>query len=250
MVDQLILYEAKEDIAFITLNRSEKSNALTLAMAAELEKAWERFEEDPKARVAILSSKGKNFCAGFDLNQGTDRLEALTVALPANGIKIFKPIVGAVQGWAVGMGYFLACLGADITIAADNARFSFPEAKVGVLGGLSMPIYHMPFKKMLELHMTGEPVDARKAYEMGIVNKVVAESELMSEARKIAENLKENAPLALRAIKYAAYKRLHESASLAALEYEMFLKRAIESEDMQEGIRAFAERRKPRYTGK
>ena len=250
MVDQLILYEAKEDIVYITLNRPEKSNALTLGMAAELEKAWERFEDDSNARVAILSSTGNNFCAGFDLSEGTDRLEALAVALPANGIKIFKPIIGAVQGWAVGMGYLLACLGADITIAADNARFSYPEAKVGVLGGLSMPVYHMPFKKMLELHMTGEPVDAGKAYEMGFVNKVVAVSELISEAKKMADILKENAPLALRSIKYAAYKKIHEAASLAAMEYEMFLKRPIESEDMQEGIRAFAEHRKPRYTGK
>ncbi len=250
MNDQLILYETKENITYITLNRPDKSNALTLAMAAELEKAWERFEEDPEARVAILSSTGKNFCAGLDLTEGTGGLESLAVALPANGIKIFKPIIGAVQGWAVGMGYFLACLGADITIAADNARFSFPEAKVGVLGGLSMPVYHIPFKKMLELHMTGEPVDAGKAYEMGIVNKVVAESKLMPEAKKMAEILKENAPLALKAIKYAAYKIIHESESLAALEHETFLKRQFESEDMKEGMRAFAERRKPRYTGK
>jgi enoyl-CoA hydratase len=250
MDDTVVLYEVKENIAYITLNRPEKGNAVNPELAGALARTWDRFEDDPDARVAILRGNGKNFCAGLDLTTGVGGEKALSGVVPANGIKVFNPIIGLVHGWAVGVGYILACVGADITIAAETARFSFPEAKVGVMGNLSAPTSFILFKNMLEFHLTGEPVNAQKAREMGIVNKVVPEAELLAEGLKVAEILKGNAPLTLKAIKYGMYKSVHESASHAALETNIFVRPQYESQDMKEGARAFAERRKPRFTGK
>lgn len=250
MANPLVLYEVKEQIAYITMNRPEKGNALNPELCGELAKTWDRFEQDSEARVAILSGAGKNFCVGFDLTTGVAGEKHLSTAFPANGVKVFKPIISVVQGWAAGAGYVLASNGADITIATENARFSFPEVRVGVMSKMSWHVPYMLFKMMLEFYLTGQPISAQRAYELGLVNKVVPEAELMSEGHKMAEILKENAPLTLRALKYAMYKVENNAASQAAMEFAMWVKPQYESEDMKEGARAFAERRKPRFTGK
>ena len=250
MAGQLLLYEVREQVAYITMNRPEKGNAINSELCNELAKIWDRFEQDPEARVAIVSGSGKNFCVGLDLTVGAVADVDIDSVFPANGVKVFKPIIAIVQGWAVGGGYVLATQGADITIAAENARFSFPEPKVGIMGKMNWYAPYMLFKKMLEFHLTGEPVSAQRAYELGLVNKVVPEAELMNEGLKIAEILKENAPLALRAIKYAMYKIVNSTASQTAMEFAMWVKPQYESEDVKEGARAFRERRKPRFTGK
>jgi len=104
MTNSLVLYEVKEQIAYITMNRPEKGNALNPELCGELAKTWDHFEQDPEARVAILSGAGKNFCVGLDLTTGIAGERALPTAFPANGVKVFKPIIGVVQGWAVGSG--------------------------------------------------------------------------------------------------------------------------------------------------
>lgn len=250
MAAPLVLYEVKEQIAYITMNRPEKGNALNPEMCAELGKTWERFEQDAGARVAIFSGAGKNFCVGLDLAVGVAADKVLGSAFPAHGVKVFKPVIALVQGWAAGGGYVLATQGADITIAAENARFSFPEPRVGVMSKMDWHFPYMLFKKMLEFHLTGEPITAQRACELGLVNRVVPEAELAREGLKLAEMLKENAPLSLRAIKYAMYKTANITASLSASEYENFIKPQYESEDLKEGLKAFAERRKPRFKGK
>jgi enoyl-CoA hydratase len=246
----LVLYEVKEEIAYITLNRPEKGNALSPELCAELGRTWERFEDDAAGRVAILNGAGKNFCVGLDLESGAEGEKALHLAFPANGVRIFKPIIAAVQGWATGSGYKLASEGADITIATESAHFSYPEPRVGIAGNLSFAVPYVLFKRALEFHLTGEPVDAHKAYEMGLVNKVVPEAELMKEARRMAEILKANAPLTLRALKYGFYKTANPQASHAAMEFKAWIKPQHESEDMKEGARAFLEKRRPRFQGK
>jgi enoyl-CoA hydratase len=197
-----------------------------------------------------LSGAGKNFCVGLDLETGAAGEKALHLAFPANGVTIFKPIIAVVQGWAAGSGYKLASEGADITIAAESSRFSYPEPRVGIAGNLSFGVPYMLFKRALEFHLTGEPVYARQAYEMGLVNKVVPAAELMSEARKMAKILKANAPLTLKALKYGFYKTVNPQASVTAMEFKTWIKLQHESEDMQEGARAFRERRKPRFQGR
>lgn len=250
MAGSLVLYEVKDQIAYITMNRPEKGNALNPHLCGELASTWDRFEQDSEARVAILSGAGKNFCVGLDLTTGTAGERALSSAMPAQGVKVFKPIISIVQGWAVGAGYLLASKGADITIASENAKFSFPEAKVGVGGNMSFQPLLMPFKVMLEFLLTGEPINAQRAYELGLVNKVVPDIELVSEGCKMAEILKSNAPLTLRALKYAMWKVDNNAASLAAMEFDTWVKPQLESEDMKEGARAFIERRKPHFTGR
>jgi enoyl-CoA hydratase len=250
MSNKLVLYEVKKEIAFITLNRPEKGNALSPALCAELGRAWSSFEDDSAARVAVLSGAGKNFCVGLDLETGAAGERALHLAFPANGVTVFKPIIAVVRGWAAGSGYKLASEGADITIAAENARFSYPESKVGIAGNLSFGVPYMLFKRALEFHLTGEPVGARQAYEMGLINRVVPEADLMDEALKTAEILKANAPLTLKALKYGFYKTANPQASQTALEFKAWIKMQHESEDMLEGARAFRERRKPRFQGK
>ena len=250
MSDKLVLYEVKEEIAYITLNRPEKGNALSPELCAGLGRAWSRFEDDPAARVAILGGAGLNFCVGLDLETGAAGEQALHLAFPANGVTIFKPIIAVVRGWAAGSGYKLACEGADITIAAESAHFSYPEPRVGIAGNLSFGVPYVLFKRALEFHLTGEPVGARQALEMGLVNRVVPGARLMSEARRTAKILKANAPLTLKALKYGFYKTVNPQASQSAMEFKTWIRPQHESEDMQEGARAFRERRKPRFQGR
>ena len=135
MSEPVIIYEVKDRIATITLNRPEKLNAFNLEMSAALRDTWDRFENDPDAQVAILTGKGKSFCPGVDLtddDRGTGEPWQYHESYPRNGIKHFKPIIGAIRGYALGLGYIIAVNGCDITIAADNAVFGYPEGRAGV----------------------------------------------------------------------------------------------------------------------
>lgn len=255
MAEPIVLYQVKDHIAYITMNRPEKRNALSPELCLTLGETWERFEQDPDARVAIFRGAGKGFCAGADLVAARDQsyLEFLGRAFAPNGTKVLKPIIGAVHGFAVGAGYSLAVRSCDLTIAAEGTQFAFPEPKVGVVGGIVEYTPHMPFKMTLELMLTGEPMSAQRAYEAGLVNKVVPETELITEATRWADILKKNAPLTLRAIKFALYKIVTDKAvdlGKAAMEFDKFIRPQLESEDLQEGIRAFLEKREPRFEGK
>jgi enoyl-CoA hydratase/carnithine racemase len=250
MADPVVLYEVKDQIGYITLNRPQKLNAVNPELCIELSKTWLKFEQDPEARIAIFSGAGKGFSAGADLNVGSELTQYLYLAYPPNGIKVFKPIISAVHGFAAGVSFGLAIRGADFTIVAEGTRLMFPEPKIGIVGSLMEYQPYMPFKVSLEFYMTGEDMDLKRAFDLGLVNKIVPESELMDEARNLAKLLINRAPLTLRAIKYAHYKHMETTANQARREFEDYIQVQKDSDDIDEGVRAFFENRDPVFKGR
>lgn len=246
----LVLYEVKDQIAYITLNRPEKLNAIDNKMVTELSKTWERFEEDSHARVAILSGAGRAFCGGADITPGALEPGTVRRAFPVNGIQVLKPIIGAVHGLAMGAGSGLAIRGCDLTVAAEDAQFGFPEARAGRVGGIIQYSPYMTFKHSMEFYLLGTWFDAQKAYEVGLVNKVVPMSELMDTAIDWAERLKKLAPLSLRIVKYGMYKIMDTPVAQADREFKKFVQTQFDSEDFKEGARAFQEKRDPEFKGR
>lgn len=246
----VVLYEVKNKIAYITMNRPEKLNAINDDMVAELRKTWDRFEQDPEARVAILNGEGRAFCAGADITPGALVPGTVRQCFPVNGVQVLKPIIGAVHGLAMGAGSSLAIRGCDLTVAADDAQFGFPEGKAGRVGGIVEYRPYMTFKQSMEFYLLGAWFDAPKAYEVGLVNKVVPKTELMDKAREWAEQLNKLAPLSLRIIKYGMYKIMDTPVAQAEREFKKFVQPQFDSEDFKEGARAFQEKRDPVFKGR
>ena len=246
----LVLYEVKDQIAYIALNRPEKLNAINTEMVTELSKTWDRFEEDPDSKVAILSGAGKAFCGGADITPGALEPGTVRRAFPVNGIQVLKPIIGAVHGLAMGAGSGLAIRGCDLTVAAEDAQFGFPETRAGRVGGIIEYRPYMTFKHSMEYYLLGTWFDAQKAYEVGLVNKVVPMAELMDTAVSWAEQLKKLAPLSLRIVKYGMYKIMDTPVAQAEREFKKFVQTQFDSEDFKEGARAFQEKRDPEFKGR
>ena len=245
-----VLYEVKDQIAYITLNRPEKLNAINTEMVTELIKTWDRLEKDNDARIAILSGAGRAFCAGADITPGALEPGTVRRAFPANGIQVLKPIIGAVHGLAMGAGEGLAVRGCDLTVAAEDAQFGFPETRAGRVGGIIEYRPYMSFKQTMEFYLLGNWFDAQKAYEVGLVNRVVPREELMATAIGWAEQIKKLAPLSLRIIKYGLYKIMDSPVAQAEREFKKFVQTQFDSEDFKEGARAFQEKRDPEFKGR
>jgi enoyl-CoA hydratase/carnithine racemase len=249
MADE-VLYEVKDQIAYITMNRPEKLNAINDAMVALFIKTWERFEQDPEARVAILRGAGRAFCGGADITPGALVPGTVRKAFPANGSQVLKPVIGAVHGLAMGAGSSLAIRGCDLTLATEDAQFGFPEGRAGRVGGIIEYHPYMTFKQSMEFYLLGAWFDAQKACDIGLVNRVVSKEALMTTAREWAEQLKKLAPLSLRIIKYGLYKIMDTPTARAEREYKQFVQPQFESEDFKEAARAFQEKRDPVFKGR
>lgn len=260
MSEPALLYRVEDEIAYLTMNRPEKRNAINPEMSLAIRDAWDRMQADDSVKVAIISGAGESFCGGADISPRDEHPEIPSavfqshLAFARNGEKIFKPIIAAVQGNAAGAGFAVAVKHADFTIAADDAVFSFPEGRVGIpIPPLEYKPY-LPFKISLELTILGwkgaRPLSAKRAHDLGIVNEVVPRADLMSEAKRWAEMLKQVPPLYIKSIKKGHYEATRAQSYTAEWEYMDFIWPQLRSADRQEGLRAFAEKRAPKFTGK
>jgi len=241
-----VLYESRDGIAEITLNRPEKYNVLNHEVVNQLRAAWERFNASDD-RVAILAGSGdKAFTAGANLR---DIPHDLWRAIPGAGIAVDKPIIAATAGLVVGGGLVLVQF-ADLAVAADNTVFSYPEAKVGFSGGLiSSLAARIPHKLAMELLLVGGNIDARRAYEAGLVNRVVPLGQELETARELAAQIAANAPLVVQLLKRFVGQVIPKGPTEAAAIARAEIEKINTSADFGEGIAAFVEKRPPVFAG-
>lgn len=258
----VVLYEKKDHIAFITLNRPEVMNALNSELWQALTDAWISVRDDPDVWTAIVTGAGERaFCAGQDLKEvammmmevarGEPLRELIPEIIPMKGLEVYKPFIAAINGVATGGGLELA-LACDIRIAAENARLGLREVAQALMpgaGGTQRLPRFVPFGIALEILMTGDFISAEEAYRIGLVNRVVPLAELMPAAEALARRINENGPLAVRAAKEAAYRGLRMPLDEGLRLEWLLLQSLMMSEDAKEGPLAFAQKRKPEYKG-
>ena len=254
-----VLYERNGHVATITYNRPEAMNAVNGELRADLNAAWERLRVDDEAWVAIVTGAGRAFCAGADLkdpgssvgNDDHSFWEVPSFTSLESGKEIWKPVIAAVNGYALGFGLTLvsAC---DLVICSDRAQFGFPEVQLGVptvQGAVRMPKM-VGWQPAMELLLLGDRIDAQRAKEIGLVMQVVPHDALLEEANKLAERIINNcAPLAVRATKEIA-RRGQEMGFAEAIRFgETMRKVAAQTEDAK-AFRNSSKNERPQWQGR
>jgi len=255
-------YEKRGRTAYVTVNRPEVMNALHLEAHLELKEIWEDFRDDPEVWVAILTGAGERaFSAGNDLKATAERTAAGTDvqgrARPPFGritrdFDCPKPLIAAVNGVAVGGGLEMA-LACDIVVAADHARFGLPEPRVGLFagaGGMHRLARQVPLKHAMGLLLTGRIIQADEAYRIGLVNEVVPLADLIPAAERWAAEILECSPFSVQLTKEAVLAGLTKTVDEAIAGDAERVDRLLASADFVEGPKAFAEKRKPQWTGR
>lgn len=259
-----IIYEMDSRIAVITLNRPEHMNTISALMLEELAGCFVRANLDPEVRVVILTGKGKAFCAGLDLTAeaggGDDALLRrgsvkthlkIRNAPPINLFDMDKPVICAMNGSAAGYGLDTA-LGCDIRIMANNAKMSIAFVKRGIVpesGGTWLLPRMLGWAKAAELIFAGRTLGAAECLDLGLVSKVVSVENVMAEAKSLAMEIAENAPLAVQAAKRMMRIGLEESFPTHVQHVFLQLLPLIQTADFMEGIHSFLEKRKPVFKG-
>lgn len=250
-----VQYETKDGVAILTINREHRRNALDLAACESLMRCWRLLEEDDSVRVGIVTGAGnKAFCAGFDIKEkqvdGRPNLEDFSPRLGTT-CTVTKPLIAAVNGAAIAAGLALveAC---DLCVVAESAWFALTEVRLGIgLENFVQSLWNLPQKVLMEMLVTGEPLSARRAYEVGFANRLVDEAELLPSALAMAQVIAANAPLVVRASK----RMLYDGQAAMGMERALELSHAAfepvaRSADAKEGFAARAEGRPPRWQGR
>jgi enoyl-CoA hydratase/carnithine racemase len=255
MTAEAATYEVRDGVAWLTMNRPDAANALNAALRAALLAGFERFAADRAAAVLVLTGAGdKAFSAGGDLKEMADTELAVPpvdfVVQPGRTFPLDKPCIAAVNGVAYGGGFLLA-QSCDLCIAADHARFAITEARWGRGSPWAAPLpWLIPPRVAMELMVTARPIDAARAFQVGLVNQVVPATELAGAAQAMAEAIAANAPLSVRAAKAMVYAAAGRRREEAWEEGERLFRPAYLSADALEGPRAFQEKRPPVWRGR
>lgn len=248
-----VTYEVDAGIAVLTINEPEHRNALSAPVRAGLWEGFRRFRDDANAQVLILTGAGdRAFSAGGDLkamsDEATRQLPKDHIPIPGRNIEIGKPVIAAINGYAVGGGMLYTIM-ADLAIASENARFSMPEAGISRGAPWSVPLLHeIPRKVWFELAVTGESISAERAERIGLVNRVVPQEQLMPVARALAARIVGAAPLAVTAT-LGMIRGAADTSAAWDLADELFVP-VYQSDDAVEGPRAWLEKRPPVWTGR
>jgi enoyl-CoA hydratase/carnithine racemase len=257
---KFVKYEKRGHIAYITFNRPERLNALHPPCHVEMDNVWDDFVADKAMWVAIVTGAGdKAFSAGNDLRYTAEHREQVTEGLRGKGgfagitarYDIYKPIIAAVNGFALGGGFEIA-LACDIIIAAEHARFGLPEPRVGLMaaaGGVHRLPRQIPLKIAMGMMLTGKHITAAEAHRYGIANEVVPLKELIPTAERWAGEIMECSPLSVQASKQSAMSGLGMTIEAAIAKHYELQSKLFRSKDAVEGPLAFSQKRKPNWTG-
>lgn len=255
MSDAVLYQIAEPGIAVITINRPDQRNCLSAEVREGLRAAWERFERDSEARIAILTGSGeKAFCAGGDLKEMVDKQLKMPprdmFPVPYENITLSKPTIAAVNGVAFAGGWMIA-QACDLCVASTMAKFAITEVKVGRGSPWAAPLIHMiPQRIYMEIVLTGKPISAQRAYEIGLVNRLAEPAGVLPAALALAREVLEGAPLSVKAARETVMLAT-EMGRAAALEAGWAAhEECYNSADAQEGPRAFAEKRTPTWRGR
>jgi enoyl-CoA hydratase len=252
----VLLRQRQGAVEILTLNRPEQRNALSPELLVEFSNALKEAEQSSEIRAVILTAAGdKAFCAGMDLKAFATQTSSEPPSFPhAEAFfegRFPKPVIAAVNATALAGGFEMV-LSCDIAIVADIAKFGIPEAKRGLFaagGGVLLPA-RIPLAIALEMGLTGEPIDATRAYQLGLVNRVVKAEDVLSTALGLAEKIAENGPLGVAATKRLMLNCVEHGAGATRPLLNALRDSVFNSEDAKEGARAFAEKRVPSWKGK
>jgi enoyl-CoA hydratase len=257
---ETLLYEKRNGIGYVTVNRPAKLNALNRQVMEELLDCFQALAKDDEVRVAIVTGAGeKAFIAGADINELAVQspVEGKETSLRGQKVLDFienlgKPVIAAINGFALGGGCELA-MACTLRVAAENARLGQPEVKLGIIPGYAgtQRLPRLVGKgRALEIVLTGEPITAQEAYRIGLVNQVVPQPELMTAAEKLAQKIAALAPLAIKFALEAVNHGLEMSEAEGQFLEATLFGLCCTTADMKEGTRAFLDKRPPKFIGK
>ncbi|GGO20640.1 enoyl-CoA hydratase [Microbispora rosea subsp. aerata] len=255
MSERPVLTERRGNVLVVTINRPGARNAINTAAAEAIAAAMALLDEEPTLFAGVITGAGGTFCAGMDLKAF---LAGERPSVPVRGFAGIvesppdKPIIAAVEGYALAGGFEIA-LACDLIVAAENAKFGLPEVKRSLVaggGGLMRLSERIPYYKAMEWALTGDLVDAARADEAGLINRLVPAGQALEAALELAGRIAANGPLAVRASKQIIMKARDWDSSVAFDEQRKLSEPVRSSEDAREGALAFTEKRAPRWRGR